>query len=34
LGAWECLPRGIDDFGKPYLLLSDNSLAFSASATT
>jgi transposase InsO family protein len=29
LGAWECLARGIDDFGKPYLLLSDNSLAFS-----
>jgi transposase InsO family protein/transposase-like protein len=29
MGAWECLARGIDDFGKPYLLLSDNSLAFS-----
>ena len=29
MGAWECLARGIDDFGKPHLLLSDNSLAFS-----
>ena len=29
MGAWECLARGIDAFGKPYLLLSDNSLAFS-----
>ena len=29
VGAWECLARGIDDFGKPHLLLSDNSLAFS-----
>jgi transposase InsO family protein len=28
MGAWECLARGIDDFGKPRLLLSDNSLAF------
>jgi hypothetical protein len=27
-GAWECLARGIDDFGLPLLLLSDNSLAF------
>jgi hypothetical protein len=27
-GAWECLARGIDDFGLPYLVLSDNSLAF------
>jgi transposase InsO family protein len=29
MGAWECLARGIDEFGKPRLLLSDNSLAFS-----
>jgi transposase InsO family protein len=29
MGAWECLARGIDAFGKPRLLLSDNSLAFS-----
>jgi transposase InsO family protein len=29
VGAWECLARGIDEFGKPHLLLSDNSLAFS-----
>ena len=29
MGAWECLARGMDDFGKPHLLLSDNSLAFS-----
>jgi Integrase core domain len=29
LGAWECLARDIDEFGKPRLLLSDNSLAFS-----
>jgi transposase InsO family protein len=29
MGAWECLARGIDEFGKPHLLLSDNSLAFS-----
>jgi transposase InsO family protein len=29
MGAWECVARGIDTFGKPYLLLSDNSLAFS-----
>jgi len=29
MGAWECLVRGIDEFGKPHLLLSDNSLAFS-----
>jgi transposase InsO family protein len=29
MGAWECLARGIDAFGKPHLLLSDNSLAFS-----
>lgn len=28
MGAWECLARGIDEFGKPDLLLSDNSLAF------
>jgi transposase InsO family protein len=28
MGAWECLARGIDEFGKPRLLLSDNSLAF------
>jgi transposase InsO family protein len=27
-GAWECLARGIDDFDLPYLVLSDNSLAF------
>jgi transposase len=27
-GAWECLARGIDDFGLPYLVLSDNSSAF------
>src|SRR5215207_4035798 len=26
MGAWECLARGIDEFGKPHLLLSDNSL--------
>ena len=32
LGAWECLARGIDDFGKPRLVLSDNSLAFSGKA--
>ena len=32
LGAWECLARGIDDFGKPHLLLSDNSLAFTGKA--
>jgi transposase InsO family protein len=32
LGAWECLARGIDDFGKPRLLLSDNSLAFTGKA--
>jgi leucine-zipper of insertion element IS481/Integrase core domain len=32
MGAWECLARGIDEFGKPYLLLSDNSLAFSGRA--
>lgn len=29
MGAWECLARGIDEFGTPHLLLSDNSLAFS-----
>jgi len=28
LGAWECLARGIDEFGLPYLVLADNSLAF------
>lgn len=28
-GAWECLARGIDAFGKPAMVLSDNSLAFS-----
>jgi transposase InsO family protein len=28
-GAWECLARGIDAFGKPGMVLSDNSLAFS-----
>ena len=27
-GAWECLARGIDDFGVPLMVLSDNSLAF------
>lgn len=32
VGAWECLARGIDDFGKPRLLLSDNSLAFTGRA--
>jgi transposase-like protein len=32
LGAWECLARGIDAFGKPRLLLSDNSLAFTGKA--
>jgi transposase InsO family protein len=32
MGAWECLARGIDVFGKPRLLLSDNSLAFSGKA--
>ena len=32
MGAWECLARGIDDFGKPRLLLSDNSLAFTGKA--
>jgi transposase InsO family protein len=32
VGAWECLARGIDDFGKPHLLLSDNSLAFTGKA--
>ena len=32
LGAWECLARGIDDFGRPRLLLSDNSLAFTGKA--
>src|SRR5215216_2434056 len=32
LGAWECLARGIDDFGMPHLLLSDNSLAFTGKA--
>jgi transposase InsO family protein len=32
LGAWECLARGIDDFGRPHLLLSDNSLAFTGKA--
>ena len=28
-GAWECVARGIDAFGVPQMLLSDNSLAFS-----
>ena len=28
-GAWECVARGIDAFGLPQMLLSDNSLAFS-----
>jgi hypothetical protein len=32
MGAWECLARGIDAFGLPRLLLSDNSLAFSGKA--
>ena len=32
MGAWECLARGMDEFGKPRLLLSDNSLAFSGKA--
>ena len=32
MGAWECLARGIDAFGKPRLLLSDNSLAFTGKA--
>jgi transposase-like protein len=32
MGAWECLARGIDKFGPPRLLLSDNSLAFSGKA--
>ena len=32
MGAWECLARGIDAFGQPRLLLSDNSLAFSGKA--
>jgi transposase InsO family protein len=32
MGAWECLARGIDEFGKPRLLLSDNSLAFTGKA--
>ena len=27
-GAWECVARGIDGFGLPRMLLSDNSLAF------
>lgn len=27
-GAWECLARGIDAFGRPLMVLSDNSLAF------
>ena len=29
VGAWECVARGIDAFGLPRMLLSDNSLAFS-----
>jgi transposase len=32
IGAWECLARGIDAFGRPRLLLSDNSLAFTGRA--
>jgi len=32
IGAWEALARGIDAFGKPRLLLSDNSLAFTGKA--
>jgi hypothetical protein len=28
-GAWECVARGIDAFGRPGMVLSDNSLAFS-----
>lgn len=28
-GAWECVARGIDAFGRPRMLLSDNGLAFS-----
>ena len=32
MGAWECLARGMDVFGKPRLLLSDNSLAFTGKA--
>jgi transposase len=28
-GAWECVVRGIDAFGLPKLMLSDNGLAFS-----
>jgi transposase-like protein len=27
-GAWLCLTRGIDQWGKPLMVLSDNSLAF------
>ena len=27
-GAWRCLAGGIEDWGKPLLVLSDNSLAF------
>lgn len=27
-GAWLCLARGIEEWGKPLLVLSDNSLAF------
>jgi len=28
-GAWECVARGIDAFGRPRMMLSDNGLAFS-----
>lgn len=27
-GAWVCLARGMEDWGKPLMVLSDNSLAF------
>ena len=28
IGAWTCLARAIDEYGKPRMLLSDNGLAF------
>jgi transposase-like protein len=31
-GAWLCLSRGIEQWGKPLLVLSDNSLAFNGRA--
>lgn len=31
-GAWLCLTRGIEEWGKPLLVLSDNSLAFNGRA--